>query len=45
MGMTKKLLTKVSDPDTKLPSGPVMTSPDRLFKSFTREIITRTPQV
>ena len=28
-----------------LPDGPVILSPDRLFKSFTREVIQRRPQV
>lgn len=42
--VTRRYLTNVTQNDTKLPEGPVVMSPDRLIKSFKREVIDRRPQ-
>ena len=39
------LFDSVAQDGLKLPRGPVITSPDRLFAAFTREVIQRRPQV
>ena len=41
---TKEFLQSVNQFNNNLPEGPLITSPDRLFKSFVREVIHRTPQ-
>jgi phosphatidate phosphatase LPIN len=41
---TKEFLENVVQNSNSLPRGPVIMSPDRLFKSFVREVIHRTPQ-
>lgn len=41
---TKEFLQSVNQLNNSLPEGPLITSPDRLFKSFVREVIHRTPQ-
>lgn len=41
---TKEFLQSVNQFNNSLPEGPLITSPDRLFKSFVREVIHRTPQ-
>lgn len=41
---TKEFLDSVSQNNNSLPKGPLIMSPDRLFKSFVREVIHRTPQ-
>lgn len=44
MSMTKQLIMNISqDDDVKLPSGPVMTSPDRLFQALAREVWMKKP--
>lgn len=42
---TKTYLENISQGDVQLPAGPVITSPDRLFTAFKREVIDRQPQV
>ncbi|OMJ27118.1 Nuclear elongation and deformation protein 1, partial [Smittium culicis] len=41
---TREYLKNVKQGSNKLPSGPLLLSPDRLFASFHREIIMRRPQ-
>lgn len=43
-GSTKGYLTNLTQGDKMLPEGPLIMSPDRLFTSFVREVITRKPQ-
>ena len=40
---TKEYLDSVVQQGSTLPDGPLITSPDRLFKSFVREVIERAP--
>ena len=42
--ITKEYLLTVNQNSFNLPEGPLIMSPDRLFKSFVREVIERTPQ-
>lgn len=42
--ITKEYLQSVNQENFELPEGPLIMSPDRLFKSFVREVIERTPQ-
>uniref|UniRef100_A0A7S3GJ51 LNS2/PITP domain-containing protein n=3 Tax=Palpitomonas bilix TaxID=652834 RepID=A0A7S3GJ51_9EUKA len=41
---TRTFLRKLSQEGIQLPDGPVLTSPDRMLASFTREVIMRRPQ-
>ncbi|PVU94635.1 hypothetical protein BB559_002945 [Furculomyces boomerangus] len=41
---TREYLKNIKQDDYKLPSGPLILSPDRLFASFHREIIMKKPQ-
>ncbi|CAG9327640.1 unnamed protein product [Blepharisma stoltei] len=41
---TKEYLASLRENNRGLPEGPVILSPDRLFKSFVREVIKREPQ-
>lgn len=42
---TRKYLQKVEQNSCRLPDGPVIMSPDRLFSAFHREVIIRKPEV
>lgn len=42
---TKQYLTQLRQNGLSLPKGPVVMSPDRLMRSFNREIILKKPQV
>lgn len=41
---TRDYLKKVEQGDVKLPEGPMIMSPDRLFRAFHREVILRKPE-
>ena len=41
---TKDYLTNINQDNVRLPDGAVITSPDRVLKAFTREVILRRPQ-
>jgi len=43
---TKKFLNWITEGDKKekLPDGPLLLSPDKLYKAFKREVILKTPQ-
>ncbi len=43
--VTKNYLNNLNQNNYKLPSGPLVMSPDGLFTSFKREVIDKTPQV
>jgi phosphatidate phosphatase LPIN len=42
---TKTYLSRLSQQNIKLPHGPIFTSPDRLVKSFNREVILKEPHI
>lgn len=42
--VTREFLFNIKQDGFELPDGPLITSPDRLFKSFFREVIQKTPQ-
>jgi phosphatidate phosphatase LPIN len=42
---TKKYIESLKQENLKLPPGPIIMSPDRLLRSFSREIILKKPQV
>jgi len=42
---TRTYLQNIEQGDMQLPHGPIITSPDRLFTAFKREVIDRRPEV
>lgn len=41
--LTRKTLDRVSQDGTQLPEGPIITAPDRMIRSLTREVVLRKP--